>query len=145
MRTRYYPIAVSAFVVATALAVVAIALASSHDVSPGVARFREAVAVHSSQGDVAGSTETWRTRVLLPRKAQVVGTGVLACIRADTFTTVRECVGTYILPRGRIQVAGEIINRSAYQLAIIGGSGVYDSAGGVMIVQPGGLVTFFLS
>lgn len=139
------PLAVLTFCAALTFAVITLVSASSAGVAPGVARFRENVVSYSSSGTQAGAVETWRTQVLLPHKAQTVGTGVLACIRVDDNTTIRECNGTYILPRGRIQVAGQIINRAAYQLSIIGGSGIYVPAGGVMAVQPGGLVTFFLS
>ncbi len=111
------------------LVVAALAVASTHQSTRGVARFRETPVTHISSGVI----EAWRTQVWLPQEQQTVGTGVLACIRVDYYTDIRECNGTYILPRGRVQVAGEIITRAAYQLTIVGGSGVYVSTGGVAV------------
>ncbi len=128
-----------------ALGVVALAVAATHESTRGVARFREIQITHAAAGDYAGAVEVWRTRVLLQHRAQTVGTGAIACTRIDSYTSVRECNGTYILPRGRIQVAGEIITRAAFQLTIVGGTGVYGAAGGVMVVLRPGVVTFFLT
>lgn len=114
-----------------ALAVVALAVAATQQSVRGVARFRETSVTHIR----SGVAEAWRTRVWLPREQQTVGTGVLACMRVDAYTDIRECSGTYILPRGRIQLAGEIITRAAYQLTIVGGSGIYISTGGVAVFE----------
>ncbi len=143
MRRRHTVVAVSSVVVA--LAVAAFVRADTNPTSPGVARFRETQVTHAFTGVYAGATETWRTQVWLLKKDQAVGTGLIACIKADRNTTIRECVGTYILPRGRIQLAGEIISHNAYQLSIIGGTGVYGAAGGVMVVLRPGVVAFFLT
>lgn len=115
-------------------------------VIPGVARFREVEATHQDGIRSAGNVETWRTRVLLTGKNKIVGTGALACIQIDDLTSVRQCTGTYILPRGRIQVSGQIINRRSFQMTIVGGTGVYTGAGGtaVFIGGPTALITFFL-
>ncbi len=134
-----------AVVAVTALAVVAVVHADVNPKSPGVARFRETQVSHAVEGVHAGATETWRTQVWLLKKDQAVGTGLIACIKADRNTSIRECVGTYILPRGRIQIAGEIISHDAYQLSVIGGTGVYGAAGGVMVVLRPGVVAFFLT
>jgi hypothetical protein len=44
----------------------------------------------------------------------------------------RSCVGTIFLPRGKIVVSGPIYVRSFYQLAVVGGTGLYDNARGTM-------------
>jgi len=114
----------------------------------GVARFRETQITHAVSGDLAASVETWRTRVWLAHKNQVVGTGALACIRLDDHTSIKECMGTYILPRGRIQVAGEIISRAAFQLTIVGGTGVYAGSKGTAIfagLPRLAVITFYLT
>lgn len=135
----------SIIIVACVLSIAGVVGTAGGSSEAGVAHFRETVVTHTDVGGFAGAPETWRTQVWLPRKAQAVGTGVIACIRIEQNTTIRECNGTYILPQGRLQVAGQIINRAGFQLAITGGSGVYAPAAGVMVVQPGGLITFFLS
>lgn len=137
-------VATAALIAVVGLTVAAL-VQGANPSSPGVARFRETVVAHQLSGVRAGATETWRTQVWLLHTDQAVGTGLIACIRADTDTTIRECDGTYVLPRGRIQVAGQVIDRTAFQLSVVGGSGVYGGAGGVMFVLPPGLVSFFLT
>jgi len=99
----------------------------------GVSRFRETQVTYFDRGNVPGDTEIWRTRVWLQHKFQTVGTGAIACINIDVRSDVRECQGTYVLPRGRIQVAGQIITRRSFQLTIVGGTGVYTGVGGTAI------------
>lgn len=91
--------------------------------------------------------ETWRTQVLLPNKNRIVGTGAWVCTFVDAHTSIRECMATYILPRGRVQIAGEVIDRSAFLLSIIGGTGAYSGALGVAVFRGTDEVhnlTFFL-
>jgi hypothetical protein len=136
-----------ALIVAAIATVLIVALPTSSANLPGVARFRETQINHKTIGDGAGSIEVWRTRVWLLKKLVPIGTGVLACIHADNHTDIRECTGTYILPRGRLQVSGEIITRAAFQLTVVGGTGVYTAAGGVGIfagLPNPAAVTFFL-
>lgn len=132
--------------VAAALVLCTLALPGAQ-AALGIARFRETPITHVVHGFGAGHVEAWRTRVWLLHRQQPVGTGAIACIYVDTHTDVRECTGTYILPRGRIQVAGEIITRSAYQMTIVGGTGYYTGAHGVAIASGLpllGVVTFYL-
>ncbi len=117
------------------LAVVTLAVAAIHDPGRGVARFRETPVTYVSAGGGAAKAEAWRTQVWLLTEQKIAGTGVIACIRVDAYTDIRECSGTYILPRGRIQVAGEIITRASYQLTIVGGTGVYIATGGVAVFK----------
>ena len=46
----------------------------------------------------------------------------------------RTCTGTVFMPRGRIVVAGAMYARQIYQLAVVGGTGLYDNARGTMTV-----------
>ena len=132
-----------------AVVVAALALtSSSSSETQGVARFRETQISHALTGDAAASVEVWRTRVWLVTRQQAVGTGAIACVRVDNNTSTRECHGTYILPRGRIQVVGEILNRAAFQLSIVGGTGIYVAGGGVAVfagLKNPALITFFLN
>ncbi|MGH3048611.1 MAG: hypothetical protein ACRDLK_00515, partial [Gaiellaceae bacterium] len=59
--------------------------------------------------------------------------------RADilcTFLTAtqRTCGGTYALPKGTIVTSGAIGNRLLYELAIVGGTELYDNARGAVVV-----------
>jgi len=107
--------------------------ASAPSTASGVARFREREVAHY----VSPSTrlETWRTQVFLLHRSRLAGTGALVCVSVDTNTTVRECQGTYDLPLGRVQVAGEVIVRSSFELTIVGGTGIYEDARGVVQVS----------
>ena len=42
--------------------------------------------------------------------------------------------GTYFLPRGRIVVGGSLRFRQFYELAVLGGTGLYDNARGTLTV-----------
>jgi hypothetical protein len=46
----------------------------------------------------------------------------------------RTCRGTLHMPRGQIVVGGSMRHRALYQLAVIGGTGLYDGARGTMTV-----------
>ena len=61
-----------------------------------------------------------------------IGHGEIVC----TFTggPSRVCSGSFVLPRGRIVVGGTIIYRQLYQLAVLGGTEVYDGAHGTLTV-----------
>jgi hypothetical protein len=48
--------------------------------------------------------------------------------------TRRSCTTTYTLPRGRIMTAGVIDTRLIYELAIVGGTELYDNARGSLVV-----------
>jgi hypothetical protein len=44
----------------------------------------------------------------------------------------RVCRGTYFLPKGSIVVGGSISFRQVFQLAVVGGTGLYDNARGTV-------------
>lgn len=94
----------------------------------GLARFRENDLTYSRLGTFQGASEVWRSRVLLIGKAQTLGYGQVACVYVDDL--VRQCTGTYILPRGRVSVGGELSSRQKFRLIIVGGTGAYAGASG---------------
>src|SRR5918996_9641 len=47
-----------------------------------------------------------------------------------TFGKGRVCDGTYFLAKGKLVVGGSISNRDIYELAIVGGTGLYNNARG---------------
>jgi hypothetical protein len=48
--------------------------------------------------------------------------------------TRRSCTATYTLPKGRIVTSGVIDTRLIYELAIVGGTELYDNARGSLVV-----------
>jgi hypothetical protein len=44
------------------------------------------------------------------------------------------CRGTYVLPKGKLVVGGSISYRSFYELAVLGGTGLFDNARGTLTV-----------
>jgi hypothetical protein len=83
----------------------------------------------SSQGD----DEFIKARLYNRRITQrSIGRSELVC--TFTFGTSRSCRGTYFLPQGRIVVGGGIGNREIYELAILGGTGLYNNARGTLTV-----------
>jgi hypothetical protein len=81
----------------------------------------------------AGDTDI--SRVLLYNRRitkKAIGHGEIVC----TFTggSSRVCSGSFVLPRGRIVVGGTIVYRQLYQLAILGGTDIYDGAHGTLTV-----------
>jgi hypothetical protein len=51
-----------------------------------------------------------------------------------TIDISRSCRGTFFLPRGTLVVGGSLRFRQIYQLAILGGTGLYDNARGSLTV-----------
>jgi hypothetical protein len=61
-----------------------------------------------------------------------IGNSSLVCTFVDART--RNCTGTYALPKGNIVVAGAISSRLLYEIAIVGGTGLFDNARGTLTV-----------
>jgi hypothetical protein len=61
-----------------------------------------------------------------------IGQFQLACTLIRSMT--RLCNGTLELPRGDIVVGGPIRHRALYELAVVGGTGLYDNARGTLTV-----------
>jgi hypothetical protein len=61
-----------------------------------------------------------------------IGSGILLCrkIGGGPFVNkAKHCNGTYRLAHGAIEVQGVMSSRSFYELAVIGGTGIYSNAG----------------
>ncbi len=79
-----------------------------------------------------GDMEIVRYRLFNRRvTTDAIGRGELVC----TFTSGRSrvCRGTYFLPRGNLVVGGSITFREFYELAVVGGTGLYDNARGSVV------------
>lgn len=69
--------------------------------------------------------------------ATPIGHTDVTCI--NTGTGSMNCNGTYFLPKGKIMVEGVIGSRLFYELAVVGGTGLYDNArGSVTVTYLGG-------
>jgi hypothetical protein len=65
--------------------------------------------------------------------AKSIGRAELHCTFVDG-GRARLCQGTYFLPRGKLVVAGSMRYRQIFDLAIVGGTGLYDNARGTLTV-----------
>jgi hypothetical protein len=61
-----------------------------------------------------------------------IGHSDLLCTFVDARS--RSCRGTYFLPRGKIMVGGSLRFRQFYELAVLGGTGLYNNARGTLTV-----------
>jgi hypothetical protein len=60
-----------------------------------------------------------------------IGHSDFTCV--NTGTGSQSCTGTYFLPQGKIMVGGVIASRLFYELAILGGTGVYANVNGSVV------------
>jgi hypothetical protein len=89
-------------------------------------------------GRGTGDTEIV-TQQLFNRRVRQKPIGRAELVCTFTFGSSRSCRGTYFLPRGKLVVAGSILYRELYELAVVGGTGLYDNARGTLTVtrRPG--------
>jgi hypothetical protein len=86
----------------------------------------------SRRPDGAGDLEIVRLRLFNPSiSSRPIGRGDLLCTYLDRAT--RSCTGTYSLPRGTLVVGGVVTTRLLYELAVVGGTGLYDNARGSLV------------
>jgi hypothetical protein len=82
-----------------------------------------------SPGDIEVVRELlYNTRVT----PKAIGHAELVC--TYTVNASRNCNGTYFLPKGKIVVGGAMFYRALYELAVLGGTGLYDNVRGSVIV-----------
>ena len=90
------------------------------------------------KGRAAGSVELVRQRLYNPSVSQKpIGRATMMCTYFDA--RERTCSGTYFLPRGSLVVSGSIQSRLLYDIAVVGGTGLYDNARGTLTVTSTGL------
>jgi hypothetical protein len=84
-------------------------------------------------GHGAGDMEVVRQNLFNRRiRAKPIGHAESVC----TFTTARTrmCTVTVFLPKGRLVAGGSIQYQELYELAVLGGTRLYDNARGTLIV-----------
>jgi hypothetical protein len=110
------------------------AWASSAQTGPALIRITSTqskyMRINSAPG-TAGDSELIRQR-LYNKKITKKPIGRADFLCTFTFGTQRACRVTYFLPQGKIVVGGSITNRAIYELAILGGTGLYNNARGTL-------------
>lgn len=84
-------------------------------------------------GTSPGDMEVVRTVLVQRGTMDTIGRAELLCTFVDSGRS-RICRGTYILPKGKLVVGGSILYRQFYDLAVLGGTGLYDNARGTLTV-----------
>jgi hypothetical protein len=120
------------------LAAAAGAPASVALTGPGTIRVTDSLVRHvhvdgGRRGHGAGDLDFYRQSIFNKGVTpNPIGHSDLTC--TDTGTGSTNCSGTYFLPKGKIMVGGVIASRLFYQLAVLGGTGLYDNARGTLTV-----------
>lgn len=83
----------------------------------------------TSPGDVEIITQSLYNRRVTKKS---IGHADLVCTFVGA--RARSCRGTYFLPRGKLVVGGSLRFRQFYELAVLGGTGVYNNARGTLTV-----------
>ena len=82
-----------------------------------------------SAGDVDVGRYLLYNKRITPK---AIGHSEIVCTNTGNGTS--SCSGTYFLPRGRIVASGIIASRLIYELAVVGGTGIYDNVRGTLTV-----------
>ena len=92
-----------------------------------------------AKGKSPGDMEIIRQRLYNQRVTErSIGRSELVCTFMDR-RRARVCRGTYFLPKGRIVVGGSLLYRQFYELAVLGGTGLFDNARGTVVVTRTGI------
>jgi hypothetical protein len=83
----------------------------------------------SSVGDLDVYTSLIYNKRITPR---AIGRATMSCTAVSL--TGQSCSATYVLPKGQVVVQGVIGSRLIYQLAVVGGTGLYDNIRGSLTV-----------
>jgi len=123
------------------IAVVAVATPAGA-IGPGQIRITDVqtsyTMVKSRSGTAPGSVELVKQRLYNPSvSGRAIGRATVSCLFFDR--RERNCNGTYFLPRGSLVVSGTIQSRLLYEIAVVGGTGLYDNARGSLTVTSTGL------
>ena len=135
---RLFYAVVIAVVFSTLVVVSGWSLSSSAGTGPGTVRItnREISRVRVDAGRPGrgpGDTQIIRYNLFNKRiKSRPIGHADLVC----TFVTpgTRHCTATFFLPKGRLVAGGSIRFPKLYELAVLGGTRLYDNARGTLTV-----------
>jgi hypothetical protein len=124
-------------VCATVLTAAAVVGAAPGSTGPAQIRITDVQAsykvVRPADGGAAGSIEIVKQRLYNVRiSSRPIGRADVVCTYLDA--RERTCTGTYILPKGTLVVAGAIQSRLLFDIPIVGGTGLFDNARGMLTV-----------
>jgi hypothetical protein len=86
------------------------------------------------RGTSPGDMEIVRSRLFNRRlTTRSIGRSELVCTFVDSGRS-RVCRGTYFLPRGTLVVGGSLRFYQFYNLAVVGGTGLFDNARGTLTI-----------
>ncbi|MER3408844.1 MAG: hypothetical protein C4305_06260 [Thermoleophilia bacterium] len=103
---------------------------------PGIIRVTDREIRHlqldnGQRGLTAGDVEITRSLLFNKRiTPKAIGHGELVCTHVTR--SLRVCTGTYVLPKGKLVVGGTVLYRQLFQLAVLGGTGLYDNVSGTL-------------
>ena len=105
---------------------------------PGTIRITDSETSHAhvdmgKSGKSAGDLDVY-SLVLFNKRitSKAIGHAKMTCTAVGT--TGQSCTGAYFLPKGEIVVEGVITSRLIYELAVIGGTGLYNNVRGALTV-----------
>jgi hypothetical protein len=126
-------VAVAAFGVASLAVVQGSAATGPGQIRITSTQLRSAYVDVAPRGRSVGDMEIYSGALYNRRiTGRSIGRTELVC--TNTFSGVRSCRGSYTLPRGKLVVGGTFRYRELYQLAVLGGTGLYDNARGALTV-----------
>jgi hypothetical protein len=101
---------------------------------PGVIAITARQVSRYASGTRPGDVEVTRLRLFNARITKSpIGHAELVCTLIGS-GTMRNCAGTFSLPRGQVVVGGTIVYREIYSLAVLGGTRIYDNVRGTLTV-----------
>ena len=116
---------------AAVAAVVLLALAGAYSGqaqrSAGIVLTAQITSVHEDNGHVVS------VKRLRDRHGDIIGWSNTVCFPLHNSSA--QCSGTYVLPRGKIMVAGTRHSQSFFVFAVVGGTGTYRAAGGEVVAR----------
>jgi hypothetical protein len=105
---------------------------------PGAIRITDSETSHvhvdlGKSGKSSGDLDVYSLLLFNKRiTTKAIGHAKLTCTAVGT--TGQSCTGAYFLPQGEIVVQGVITSRLIYELAIVGGTGLYNNVRGAVTV-----------
>jgi hypothetical protein len=105
---------------------------------PGTVQITDAETKHThldagKRGTSIGDLDVYSMALFNKRiTPKSIGHGAMVCTRVGTKR--QSCTANYVLPRGEIAVQGTIDSRLIYELAVVGGSGLYNNVRGTLTV-----------
>ena len=101
---------------------------------PGVIKITARQIQPQVRGTKAGAVELTRFGLYNTRITEKpIGHGELVCTYVG-IRRIRNCTGSFTLPRGQIVVGGTIGSRDSYVLAVLGGTRIYNNVRGALTV-----------